>query len=84
MLARGVELSHGNALKDRYLKDNKCDRGIYLVGWFNCPQWDTSDSRKQPAGTREEAMKRFNDQATALSKDGITIRGFVLNTSLRS
>jgi hypothetical protein len=71
-------------LKDRYLKDNKCDHGIYLVGWFNCPQWDISNSSKPPSGTREEARKRFDDQATALSRNGITIRAFLLNTSLRS
>jgi len=71
-------------LKEQYLKDNKCEYGVYLVGWFNCPQWDASDSRKPPAETLEEARKRFDDQATALSTVRITIRAFVLNTALRS
>ena len=71
-------------LKEQYLKDNKCEYGVYLVGWFNCPQWDVLDSRTPPAETLEEARKRFDDQATALSTAGITIRAFVLNTALRS
>jgi hypothetical protein len=71
-------------LKERYLRDNKCDHGIYLVGWFNCPQWDPTDSRKPPAEMLEGARKRFTEQANDLSKDGIPIRAFVLNTSLRS
>ena len=33
-------------LTERYLKDNSCRHGLYLVGWFNCPQWDRADYRK--------------------------------------
>ena len=71
-------------LKEQYLKDNRCDHAVYLVGWFNCPQWDTSDSRKPPAETLEEAGKRFDEQAAALSTGAARIRAFVLNTAFRS
>ena len=27
-------------LLGRYLKDNLCQHGLYLVGWFNCDLWD--------------------------------------------
>jgi hypothetical protein len=37
-------LDHDHAMKtqlvDRYLRDNRCQHGLYLVGWFNCEQWD--------------------------------------------
>lgn len=33
-------------LVDRYLKDNQCRHGLYLVGWFNCDQWDKKHYRK--------------------------------------
>lgn len=36
-------------LVDRYLADNDCRHGLYLVGWFNSPQWDDSDSNKKVA-----------------------------------
>jgi hypothetical protein len=71
-------------LKEQYLKDKKCEYGVYLVGWLNCPKWYALDSRKPPAETLEEARKRFDDQATALSTAGITIRAIVLNMALRS
>jgi len=34
------ELDHAmkTQLVDRYLKDNRCQHGLYLVGWFNCDQ----------------------------------------------
>ena len=27
-------------LAERYLRDNQCQYGLYVVGWFNCNQWD--------------------------------------------
>jgi hypothetical protein len=71
-------------LKDRYLKGNKCDHGLYLVGSFNCPQWDSSDSRTPPEQKLEQAREHFDSQARELSMGGMTIGAFVLNTSLRS
>ena len=34
-------------LVDRYLAENPGAGGLYLVGWFNCPQWDGRDHRRQ-------------------------------------
>jgi predicted NACHT family NTPase len=73
-------------LVNRYLKDNTCQYGLYLVGWFNCNQWDASDSRKHKAikiGSIAEAQERFERQAERLSQAGVTVRAFVLNASLR-
>jgi hypothetical protein len=75
-------------LVDRYLKDNPSRYGLYLVGWFNCKQWDPADYRKShaPALKIEEAREKFAAQAIQLSADPIRdvlIRSFVLNTAMR-
>lgn len=72
-------------LVNRYLADNACSYGLYLVGWFNCQQWDQKDSRKSkaPKMTLEEARKMFDDQAVKLSPSGNVVRAYVLNTALR-
>jgi hypothetical protein len=50
----------------RYLKDNpQCSHGLYLVGWYNCDQWDDQDYRKKrsPTLSIDEARERFEEQA---------------------
>jgi hypothetical protein len=71
-------------LADRYLRDNACDHGLYLVGWFLDDGWDTTDRRRGDAqrllpGGLEAARRSFDDQATTLSRYGKTIRAFVLD-----
>jgi hypothetical protein len=72
-------------LSDRYLTDSGIDDGIYLVGWFACPQWDRSDGRqgKTPNISIEEARRQLEEQAAGLSSRGKLIRAVVLNTALR-
>ncbi|MBD2314297.1 hypothetical protein H6G20_21750 [Desertifilum sp. FACHB-1129] len=70
-------------LVDRYLKDNSCQHGLYLIGWFNCKQWDRKDSSKPPKLSIEEAIQKFETQAAELSKQGVKVKAVVLNTSLR-
>ena len=72
-------------LLDRYLHENQCNYGLYLVGWFNCEQWDDNDDRKQktPKKTLQEARKQFDSQAEKLSGIEKSIRAFVMNTALR-
>ncbi len=72
-------------LAERYLKDNQCDHGLYLVGWFPCEQWDEKDWRKSqtPKMTLEQAREKFACQARELSQNGKTIESFVMNTALR-
>ncbi len=69
----------------RYLKDNRCQHGLYLVGWFNCDQWDDKDGRKQsaPKISIDKARKKFDAQAADLSQQGVRIKAFVMNTALR-
>lgn len=72
-------------LIDRYLNDARCQHGLYLVGWFNCPQWSKSDYRKREAPRLdiETARKQFTDRARELSQAGIRVNAFVMNTALR-
>jgi len=73
-------------LKERYLKNNRCRFGLYLVGWFNCPQWDVSDLRQQrsPKLTRNNAQEKFDHQAESLSREGLILKALVIDTGLSS
>jgi hypothetical protein len=72
-------------LVDRYLADNACKYGLYLIGWFDCQQWDRQDSRKNktPKMTIDEAKTQFDGQAETLSLSGNVVRAYVMNTALR-
>lgn len=72
-------------LTKRYLKDNSCQHGIYLVGWYVCEQWDADDGRRArtPRWSLEDARNFFNKQAGELSATGPTLRAIVLNAALR-
>lgn len=80
-----LDSAMGTQLVDRYLKDNRCQHGLYLVGWFNCDQWDNGDYRKQraPKCSSGEAQRKFNAQADEISQQGMRIKAFVMNTALR-
>ncbi len=68
---------------DRYLKDNNCQHGLYLVGWFNCNCWSDEDERKKQAPQSvDEAQKEFDQQASSLSLDTKVIKAFLMNTAL--
>lgn len=72
-------------LVGRYLKDNHCHYGLYLIGWFNCDQWDKGDYRekKSPKMVLEEAQSRFDAQAVTLSQDGLMVKAYVLDATVR-
>ena len=86
----GWNESLNNAMKtqlvDAYL-ENVTQYGIYLIGWFNCEQWDRKDYRYKKHPKRldiDKAKKKFALQAADLSKQGLKIKAVVLDTSLRS
>jgi len=72
-------------LAERYLKDNHCPFGLYVVGWFACDQWDGKDYRRpqMPQLKLPEARACFDDQARRLSSGARCIKAFVLNAALR-
>ena len=69
----------------RYLKDTDCRHGIYLVGWFQCPQWDPEDRRQKatPERTIDDIRCLLERQADRLSNGDLAIRAVVLNAALR-
>lgn len=75
----------GSQLCNRYLKDNICKSGIYLIGWFNCNQWDCEDYRqnKAPKINIDEAKELFKEQAVKLSTNGLHISAYIMKTGLR-
>ena len=72
-------------LSDRYLHESQCKHGLYLVGWFNCKQWDDDDDQKKKAPKKmlQEAREQFDSQAEELSGVERSIRAFVMNAALR-
>jgi hypothetical protein len=68
------ELVHAmeSQLAERYLKETGFGYGLYLVGWFACPQWDSKDRRSevQPYPSISDAEEAFDKQAVSLSKFG--------------
>jgi predicted NACHT family NTPase len=72
-------------LVDRYLKDNRCQHGLYLIGWFNCAQWDDKDYRKSraPKLTISQAQEQYEAKASELSRGGRCVKALVINTALR-
>jgi len=76
-----------NQLVERYLKDNDCRSGIYVVGWFACPQWDDTDPRHKATAALSwkisEAAQFFDEQAADLCAGDIRVQSVVLNAGLR-
>ena len=72
-------------LVNRYLMDNSCCHGIYLVGWYVCQQWDEADDRRRTSRRRslDDLTQQLSEQADGLSNDSMCIKSFVLDASLR-
>ncbi len=72
-------------LAARYLLDNVGASGLYLVGWYNSPQWDDADPGKHIAMKHdlESLRAQLDTQAATLSTGGQTIRAMVLDVRLR-
>lgn len=71
-------------LVGRYLKNNSCRHGLYLIGWFRSASWDPSDARLQtiPKITFDQAKNTLINQATQLSVGDLEIAAFVLDIPL--
>ena len=78
----GLRTAMQEQLVGRYLKDNdQCQHGLYLVGWFVCPQW-----RERPTiryQSIEDAQSDLDAQASRLSDGTVHVRAVVLNAALR-
>ena len=81
----GVEDAMKLQLRDRYLKDNACQHGLYVVVWPMCAAWDSSDPRyaRTRKWTKERAQQVFARQAADLSGGDVALRSMLLDISLR-
>lgn len=72
-------------LVGRYLKENDCQHGLYLVGWYVCPQWDPEHSARGnvPFDSIQDTRTFLAEQARSLSRDGMIVKSAVINASLR-
>lgn len=74
-------------LIQKYLLPFNCTQGLYVIGWYNCTQWDKKwDYRagRAPSYSLAEAKKRFQEEAEVLSnRYQVCIEVVVLDLSLR-
>jgi len=82
---RDLKTAMQTQLRDRYLRENQCEYGLYLVVWFLCSKWRDDEYRKRqtPSWTVQEASTFFTRQAEVLSQPGELLRSFVLDAALR-
>lgn len=69
-------------LKKRYLNDNQCRYGIFLVGWFLCDSWDKKNDYRygdNPKLKFDEAKQFFLKQAEELTDENYHLYSFVLD-----
>lgn len=70
-------------LVDRYLHANQCRHGLYLVGWFDCPQWQPRSSHRH-AQSLPQLAAELEEQSRLLSTaHGLTVSSLVLDAALR-
>ncbi len=75
-------------LVGQYLRDNDCQHGLYLVGWFYCDKWQKprgpllAYSRDEKKGI-DQARAYFEGQASRCSEGGKIIKALVLDAALR-
>jgi hypothetical protein len=73
-------------LADQYLREFHSKSGIYLVGYFNCKQWDETDSRRLQAARRnfDDTKARLLQEAHQIQNElNIHIEPVLLDVSLR-
>jgi hypothetical protein len=72
-------------LAGRYLRHYRCRHGLYLVGWFNCPQWDPKDPKYRTAMRRDptDALRKLRAKATELSRGELRVEPILVDAALR-
>lgn len=72
-------------LRDRYLQNNPCGTGLYLVAYFSAKTWSKDDPRrgKAAAVTAEELRRSLETQAASLS-GALHLKSYVLDATLGS
>lgn len=81
----GLMIDMERQLRDRYMKNNDCRIGVYVVAHFQAERWDAADKRgvRRNAWNIDELRERLANQAENLSGSAV-LRSFVLDASLDS
>jgi hypothetical protein len=80
----GLSSDMKDQLVDRYLNDIQCHHGIYLVGWFDCPQCKKDCKMKICKKLSISGLRsQLDTKAKELSVNDIKIKSFVINAALR-
>jgi hypothetical protein len=71
-------------LRDRYLKENPCRHGLFLVGWHCCPQWkaDKPSQNSVRFKSLDSLRKALCLQASNIAREDIVIKACVINAAL--
>jgi hypothetical protein len=71
-------------LVNRYLAQNDCTHGIFLLGWFVCDEWSRNDRRRRQMkfATRCQAEEYFKAQVDRLSAGTVRLRSIVLDATI--
>lgn len=71
-----------NQLVDRYLSSG--GTGLYVVGWFKCPNWDVDDSRLKKARScaQSDVNLRLTEQADKVSSEKVHVTSYILDCHL--
>ncbi|MBN8661711.1 MAG: HEAT repeat domain-containing protein [Candidatus Obscuribacter phosphatis] len=83
---RALETAMESQLAKQYLFEARSKTGIYLVGYFNCSQWNQDDNPRWKDAqkyTLVELRDKLSKQARELSANGYSIKSIVLDASLR-
>jgi hypothetical protein len=75
-------------LRDRYLKDNDCQHGLFVIGYYLCGVWDPDDYKLKIASKLmgsdvADSQLLFSKLASRASVDGVRIEAVVVNCSMR-
>jgi hypothetical protein len=72
-------------LKNRYLQNNQCETGLYLVVFFSAASWSQADPRKTKNTQLSigELRRKLEEQAASLS-GAVNLKTYVLDASLDS
>jgi hypothetical protein len=81
---RDVRTAIKTQLTERYLRQNDCQNGVYLVVWFNPVRWDKQDRRRTQVRFKNAGglLKFLEEQAKLLSTSSVQVRGAILDASL--
>ena len=81
----GLMIDMERQLRDRYMKNNNCRIGVYVVAHFSAERWIATDDRRAKSRTHniEELRAQLGKQAREFS-GSVLIRSYVLDASLDS